>query len=65
MRLRQCWITVSPHKQTILFSSAPSNLMLTAPRGSNEPQLALNPQDNNIGDYWLAISQEDLTVETV
>ncbi len=63
MRLRQIWIAVSPHKHTILFSSAPSNLMLPAPRGSNEPQLTLAPQDNNIGDYWLVVSQENLTVE--
>ncbi len=64
MRLRQSWIVVSPHRQTTLFSSAPSNPMLPAPQGLNEPQLSLPRQDNNIGEYWLAISQEDFTVET-
>ena len=38
--------------------------MLPAPQGLNEPQLSLPRQDNNIGEYWLAISQEDFTVET-
>ncbi len=62
MGLRQTWIAISSFKSTIMFSAAPSNVILPpGARGSTEHvrlDLAGQPGPEQT-EFWLAISQED------
>ncbi len=62
MGLRQTWLAVSTTKSTIMFSAAPSNIVLPplAKGSKTYVRLDLGSQAGpEPSEFWLAISQED------
>ena len=62
MGLRQTWLAVATTKSTIMFSAAPSNIVLPplAKGSKTYVRLDLGSQAGpEPADFWLAISQED------
>ncbi len=63
MRLRQTWFAVSSSKSTIMFSPAPSNIIVgPLSRAQSEVSVDFGRREtSDPSDFWIALSQEDGT----
>ncbi len=63
MRIRQTWFAVSSSKSTIMFSPAPSSIIVP-PLSSAHTEVSVNLEAREMSDsneFWIALSQEDGT----